>query len=176
MEDAVPEALDAVHDSDDPAVLALVRVLAGLALLRDLARRVAAAHAALVERSELAETSVRGREQRDQQVDDEHAEADATAANGEPAAHATAANIGDLAGVEPGVAPKTHEACLPRLGGSQAQEVAPSSLATALDCLFSAAFFAASSPTRARSLRFAATTSRLSTSCCSSASRAMRFA
>ena len=35
-EDLVPELLDAVHDGDDAAVLALVRVLARLALLRDL--------------------------------------------------------------------------------------------------------------------------------------------
>jgi hypothetical protein len=59
LKDAVPEELDAVHDGDDPAVLALVCVLARLALLRDLGRSVAAADAAVVERRELAQTSVR---------------------------------------------------------------------------------------------------------------------
>src|SRR4029453_14816616 len=67
-EGLVPEGLGAVHDRDDAAVLALVRVLARLALLRDLARGVALADGLVVERRQLAE-ALAAREERDQQVD-----------------------------------------------------------------------------------------------------------
>jgi hypothetical protein len=54
LEDAVPELLHAVDDGDDPAVLPLVGILAGSALLCDLGRSVARSDARSVQRGELA--------------------------------------------------------------------------------------------------------------------------
>jgi hypothetical protein len=53
-EDTGPEFLHAVHDRDDAAVLPLVRVFAGLALLREIRRRRVLADALVVERAQLA--------------------------------------------------------------------------------------------------------------------------
>src|SRR4029079_12813703 len=55
LEHPVPELLDAVHDADDAAVLALVRVLAGPALLSDRRRRVPLPDLGVVERLQLAQ-------------------------------------------------------------------------------------------------------------------------
>ena len=85
-EDLVPELLHAVHDGDDAAVLALVRVLAGLALLRDLRGGRVLADALVVERAELpGEPSAASGERGHEQVDDEDGDADPAAADREPA-------------------------------------------------------------------------------------------
>src|SRR4051794_5406061 len=110
-EDAVPELLDAVHDADDAAVVALVGVLAGLAVLRDRARRVAPADVRVVERPELPEPAS-AREERDQQVGDEPDQAQPAAAQGE-AAGATATGVGDLSGVECGSSAEAHLRSVP---------------------------------------------------------------
>ena len=69
LEDAVPEALDAVDVPDDAAVLPRVDVLDVRALVGDFGGRVAPADRLVVERAELPQTAAAAREQRDQQVD-----------------------------------------------------------------------------------------------------------
>jgi hypothetical protein len=110
LEDAVPELLHAVDDADDPAVLALVGVLTGTALLRDLGRRVPLADPGLVERGELTAQRAAAGKEREHEVDDEHGQPEAAAAHGEPAgpAHAPPADVSDLARVEPGTPSKPH--------------------------------------------------------------------
>ena len=70
LEDAVPELLRAVDDADDEAVLALVRVGARPALLRDDAGVVALPDLLILERRELPEPAAAG-EQAEQDIDDE---------------------------------------------------------------------------------------------------------
>ncbi len=107
LEDAVPELLHAVDHGDDPAVLPPIRILAGTARLRDLARRVALADGLVVERGKLAQAPAAG-EERDQQVDDDAGKAEAAAADREPATHAAAADVRHLAGVETRSSTKPH--------------------------------------------------------------------
>ena len=72
-----------------------------------------------VERGELAEAPA-AVEQRDQQVDDEAAEPEAAAADREPAAaDPPAADVRDLAGVEPRAAPEPHRRVVPRPRGRE---------------------------------------------------------
>jgi hypothetical protein len=111
--DAVPELLDAVDDGNDAAVLSRVRVLAGLALGRDLARRVALADALVLERRELSQAAL-APEHGEEQVDDEHCEAEPAAAHRKPSAtQAAAADVAYLARVEAGSSPETHVPSVP---------------------------------------------------------------
>jgi hypothetical protein len=76
--------------------------------LGDLAWRVALADLLVLEGRQLSKASA-AREERDQEVDDDRAEAEATASQREPAAaHAAAADIGYLARIEPGSPPEAH--------------------------------------------------------------------
>ena len=114
-EDLVPELLHAVHDGDDAAILALVRILARLALLRDLRGGRVLAHALVVERAELpGEPSAASGERGHEQVDDEDGDADPAAADREAAraADSAPANIPYLARIEPGAFAKPHEASI----------------------------------------------------------------
>ena len=114
FEDTVPELLDAVDDGDDPAVLPLVRVLARPALLGNLTRGVALPDLLVLERSELAEPAAAGQDC-DQQVDDEHGQADSAAADSEPAGagQAAASDVGYLVWIEACSSSKAHPASLP---------------------------------------------------------------
>ena len=109
LEDAAPEALDAVHDADDAAVVALVRGLAGPAFLSDVARSRALPDLRVVERAELAEASAASGKQGVQEVDDECGEPEAATADGEAAgADAAPADVGYLTGIELCSAAKAH--------------------------------------------------------------------
>ena len=75
----VPVRLDAVDAGEDPTVLALVRVLARLALLREVARRLARPDRLPVERAEVAEAASTAEEHEredDEENDDPAAAAD----------------------------------------------------------------------------------------------------
>jgi Protein of unknown function (DUF998) len=112
LEDAVPEALHAVDDADDAAVLPLVRVFARLAFLRDLAGCITLAHLLVLQRRQLAESATAG-EQHEEQINDQRTAAEASPAEREPAAaHPAAANVGYLVGVEAGTASKAHDGSL----------------------------------------------------------------
>jgi len=112
LEDAAPEALDAVHDADDAAVVALVRGLAALAFLLDVARYGTLSDLRVVERAELPETAVAARQQRDQQEHDETCDSETSAADCETAwahrARTTPADVGDLTRIELLPAAKAH--------------------------------------------------------------------
>ena len=75
-----PVRLDAVDDGDDAAVLALVRVLARAALLRELGVRRSRADRLAGERAELAEAPALAR---DHEVEDEHDDPDDAASAAE---------------------------------------------------------------------------------------------
>ena len=101
-----PVALDAVDEADDAAILALVRIGPGPALLREVAAGPRGAGRLAGEVSEVAEAAVApgdvAAEEDDDQRDDQ---AEATAAHREPAlaAHASAPQVFDLRRVELGV-------------------------------------------------------------------------
>src|SRR5215218_6045765 len=92
LEDAVPELLHAVDDGDDAAVLPLVRILPGLAVLVDAARRLLP-DLLVVERREPAREAAASAERLEQDEDDEPDDAEPAAAERHPpaAAHAAAA-------------------------------------------------------------------------------------
>jgi hypothetical protein len=109
LENAVPELLDAVDHSDDPAVLSGVCILAGEALLRHLARGVALGHGLVLERAELTEAATAAGEQGDQEKDERPYEAEAAGARGQAAAaEAATAEVSYLIRIELGVAAKAH--------------------------------------------------------------------
>jgi hypothetical protein len=65
----------------------------------------------VVKRCELTEP-LTAREERDQEVDQKHADAETSTADCKPAwAHSAAADVRDLAGIEPRPTAKTHDRC-----------------------------------------------------------------
>ena len=109
-----PVGLDAVDVRHDPAVLPLVCVLPGLAVLTQRRRRPGRDRLAIEapQRSEAA--AVAAREDRVEHENDETDDAEAAAARDHGPAHAAAAHICDLRRVEPGSAAELHRNLLPR--------------------------------------------------------------
>ena len=108
-----PVRLHAVDDGHDAAVIALVRVLPGLAGLRELARRLPARPDRLVGQGPEVAESAATAEEEERENDDDRNEASAAAerhrhAAGKPIAAATAIVL-DLRGVELGVLAKAHQ-------------------------------------------------------------------
>ena len=114
---AAPVGLDAVDDGDDPAVLALVRVRPGLALLRELAGGLTRwADRLAGERAEIAETATAAQEEEREQDDDRDEAAAAPERDGHPArkpARPRPAVVLDLRGVELRVLAKSHALNVP---------------------------------------------------------------
>src|SRR4029453_7021322 len=99
----------------DAAVLALVRVLAGLALLGDLRGRRVRSDPLVLQWPELAAQPAAAGEGRHEDVDDEDDDSDSPAAARESAraaTHATPADVCDLSWIELGAFAKSHEASI----------------------------------------------------------------
>ena len=79
-----------------------VFVLARPTLGRDLAGGVALADPLIIERRQLTSEPPSPPESSVKAGDDDPSEAEPSSADGEPATHAAAADVGDLAGIEPG--------------------------------------------------------------------------
>src|SRR5688500_230869 len=94
LERAAPILVEAVHGSDDPAVLALVRIGPGLAFGGELAGDRPRVRLSDAEATEVPEVAARQEDQRD---DDEGAEA--AADRDSTPTHASATTVGDLAGI-----------------------------------------------------------------------------
>src|SRR4029079_8147978 len=109
------ELLHAVHDGDDAAVLALIRVLSCLALLGDLRRGRVLFDALVRPPAELAPEPSSAREGRHEHVDDEDDDSDSPAADRESSrapAHAAPADVRDLSWIQLRALAKSHEASI----------------------------------------------------------------
>ena len=114
VERLLPVGLDRVDVGDQPAVLALVRVLARAAFLLELGRALAGADLLALEQLERRGRTAAAEHVQEDDREHDH-EPEPAAADGHRRCTATA-DVGDLAGIELGSAAKSHGGTLPRVG------------------------------------------------------------